>query len=42
MKASACRRNSSAIMGGVLDTVETTVTRTPRRCTAEMALIVTS
>jgi hypothetical protein len=29
---SACRRNSSAIIGGWLDIVEITVTRTPRRC----------
>jgi hypothetical protein len=31
---SACRRNSSAIIGGWLDIVEITVTRTPRRWTA--------
>ena len=34
MKTSAWRRNSSAIIGGWLEIVETTVTRTPRRCTA--------
>ena len=34
MKTSACRRSSSATMGGWLASVETTVTRTPRRCTA--------
>ena len=31
---SACRRNSSATMGGWVEMVETTVTRTPRRCMA--------
>src|SRR5258707_10962146 len=34
MKTSACRRSSSAIIGGWLEMVEITVTRTPRRCTA--------
>ena len=31
---SACRRSSSATIGGWVEMVETTVTRTPRRCTA--------
>ena len=30
-KVSACRRNSSATIGGLVFMVETTVTRTPRR-----------
>ena len=34
VKTSAWRRSSSAIIGGWLDIVEITVTRTPRRCTA--------
>ena len=34
MKLSACRRNSSAIIAGWVRMVETTVTRSPRRCTA--------
>jgi len=34
VKMSAWRRNSSAIIGGWLDIVEITVTRTPRRWTA--------
>jgi hypothetical protein len=33
-KTSACRRNSAATIGGCVEMVETTVTRTPRRCTA--------
>jgi hypothetical protein len=33
VKTSAWRRNSSAIIGGWLEIVETTVTLTPRRCT---------
>ena len=33
-KTSAWRRNSSATIGGWVEMVETTVTRTPRRCTA--------
>src|SRR5258705_12097425 len=33
-KVSAWRRNSSAIIGGLLRKLEMTVTRTPRRCTA--------
>ena len=32
MKLSACRRNSSAIIGGWLRIVDTTETRTPCRC----------
>ena len=31
---SACRRSSSATIGGCVEMVEITVTRTPRRCTA--------
>ena len=33
-KTSAWRRSSSATIGGCVEMVETTVTRTPRRCTA--------
>src|SRR5215467_6381517 len=33
-KMSAWRRNSAATIGGCVEMVETTVTRTPRRCTA--------
>src|SRR5260370_479375 len=33
-KMSACRRSSSATIGGWVDTVDATVTRTPLRCTA--------
>ena len=34
MNTSAWRRSSSATIGGWLEIVDTTVTRTPRRCTA--------
>ena len=34
VKMSAWRRSSSATIGGWVETVEMTVTRTPRRCTA--------
>src|SRR5258708_39938097 len=34
VKTSACRRSSSAIIGGWLEMAEITVIRTPRRCTA--------
>ena len=34
VKMSACRRSSSATIGGCVEMVDTTVTRTPRRCTA--------
>jgi hypothetical protein len=33
-KMSAWRRNSAATIGGCVEMVETTVTHTPRRCTA--------
>ncbi len=36
MNSSACRRSSSATIGGCDVMVETTVTRTPRRCIASI------